>query len=391
MKTVILSDIHLGKFWKSNNSAFSRARKLIQNFKYNIDIILDKLSVDNEPINLIIAGDVYDSVNMNTESLIYIKQTIFESLQKFKNVFIIGGNHEVFIDREGNQQTLLDVCMVNNARIYNKNIYRVLINNVNYIFIPFQQDIEKQFEVITNNQSKLFDLNRPNIILSHMTPKEIFSFEKFKMNEFIDTLDIKPKYIILGHYHLPKNYIYKDVEVISIGNTYYLTLDDIRRFNTDNKRYFILDEQGNMSENSLVLPIVHEIEVTDQVIFDNEVSNNILSNINKEDIIYLKSKVLIDYSKITIEGYDVYFELIEDPNNKINLLQESSLTELNNNSNTDTNTLTERWNRYTHGLMGFSENELKLANWLFSKREDEDINSTTILEQLSTYNTITEE
>ena len=76
---IILADSHLGKFWKNNNSIFSRAKKLINYFILNLESIAKQFNVKPD---LIIAGDIYDSIHANIEMLVYIKS-------KLNNFFLI--------------------------------------------------------------------------------------------------------------------------------------------------------------------------------------------------------------------------------------------------------------------------------------------------------------
>ena len=168
-----MSDQHLGKFWKSNNSASNRARKLIDYFIYN----LKECCKVKEECNLILAGDLYESIYTTAEMLVYIKKRLSPELLKFKHVYVIAGNHETFIDKNGDQQTLLSVALDSlNTDLYNIGISSCILDDgINYIFIPFQNEIESIFE---NDVPKHLRTDCTNIIISHTTPKEIFSLDR---------------------------------------------------------------------------------------------------------------------------------------------------------------------------------------------------------------------
>ena len=387
MKTIIMSDQHLGKFWKSNNSASNRARKLIDYFIYNIK----ECCKQKKDYNLIFAGDLYESIHTTAEMLVYIKKRLSPELLKFNHIYVIAGNHETFIDKNGDQQTLLSVALdsVNTDLYYTGIGSCVLEDGINYIFIPFQNEIENIFE---NEVPKYLRADCNNVIVSHITPKEIFSFEHMSIEKYIDQYNSligegRIPYIILGHYHEPCSLTYKGTKVISIGNSYYLTIGDLRQSNAKKykKRYLIL-EDNKLKSKEYALPPVYTFEIDSQEVFDQQVvpfikdpSNNISIN----DIVYLRSKSVIDYSVLMFEGYDIYFDMLENTDDGLITLKESLSETINDNSSGKT--LNERWNRYIDLIpeASLSASEKAVATWLFGKRNDNDITLNNIRGLLS--------
>ena len=377
-KTIIIADNHLGKFWKSNNSNFNKGRKLINNFIDNMNDIISKY----RGAALIFAGDIFDSVHANTEMLVYIKQklnTVFNN-NNFNNIYAIARNHETFIDKDGHQQTLLTIGLDSNVKVYIDDISHEIINNVNYVFIPFQNNLE---ELIKNSLKDHLNKELNNILILHMTPKEIFSYSKYSIKEMIDMIDDEYKipYILLGHYHLPCETSYKNTKIISIGNSYYLDITDLKN-RKNSKRYVVLDNDDiSLSyEKYNKLPEVVEYDIESQSYFDSNIINEINDKYDTDIIIYLKSKVLIDYSALIFSGYDVYFELTENTDDNLITLHETLSNSFNSNS--DKKSLNDRWDKYLDTL-NISDKEKELCSFLFEKRNDSDLKINDIFQILS--------
>lgn len=377
-KTIIIADNHLGKFWKSNNSNFNKGRKLINNFIDNMNDIISKY----RGATLIFAGDIFDSVHANTEMLVYIKQKLNTVLNNnnFNNIYAITGNHETFIDKDGHQQTLLTIGLDSNVKIYIDDISHEIIDNVNYVFIPFQNNLE---ELIKSSLKDHLNKELNNILILHMTPKEIFSYSKYSIKDLIDMIDneYKVPYILLGHYHLPCETSYKNTKIISIGNSYYLDITDLKN-RKNNKRYVVFDNDDiSLSyEKYNKLPEVVEYDIESQSYFDSNIINEINDKYNTDIIIYLKSKVLIDYSALIFSGYDVYFELTENTDDNLITLHETLSNSFNSNS--DKKSLNDRWDKYLDTL-NISDKEKELCSFLFEKKNDSDLKINDIFQILS--------
>lgn len=377
-KTIIIADNHLGKFWKSNNSNFNKGRKLINNFIDNMNDIISKY----RGATLIFAGDIFDSVHANTEMLVYIKQKLNTVLNNnnFNNIYAIAGNHETFIDKDGYQQTLLTIGLDSNVKVYIDDISHEIIDNVNYVFIPFQNNLE---ELIKSSLKDHLNKELNNILILHMTPKEIFSYSKYSIKDLIDMIDneYKVPYILLGHYHLPCETSYKNTKIISIGNSYYLDITDLKN-RKNNKRYVVFDNDDiSLSyEKYNKLPEVVEYDIESQSYFDSNIINEINDKYNTDIIIYLKSKVLIDYSALIFSGYDVYFELTENTDDNLITLHETLSNSFNSNS--DKKSLNDRWDKYLDTL-NISDKEKELCSFLFEKRNDSDLKINDIFQILS--------
>lgn len=331
---------------------------------------------------LIFAGDIFDSVHANTEMLVYIKQKLNTVLNNnnFNNIYAIAGNHETFIDKDGHQQTLLTIGLDSNVKIYIDDISHEIIDNVNYVFIPFQNNLE---ELIKSSLKDHLNKELNNILILHMTPKEIFSYSKYSIKDLIDMIDneYKVPYILLGHYHLPCETSYKNTKIISIGNSYYLDITDLKN-KKNNKRYVVFDNDDiSLSyEKYNKLPEVVEYDIESQSYFDSNIINEINDKYNTDIIIYLKSKVLIDYSALIFSGYDVYFELTENTDDNLITLHETLSNSFNSNS--DKKSLNDRWDKYLDTL-NISDKEKELCSFLFEKRNDSDLKINDIFQILS--------
>lgn len=409
MRLIIMSDPHLGKFWKINNSVSNRAEKLYNYFLYNLNLHAKK---DNA---LIIAGDVYDSVHANVEMLIKFRKELDRMFSKYGNVKIIAGNHETFIDKNGVQQSLLELGLSNTDNVISngiksyqwKDLQSNAPNNVNFILLPFQRNFT---DALSNKVPSCFQQQDINIIISHETPKEIFSYSKFSMNDILQEYkkyQINIPCIILGHYHKPTIVQLDETSIISIGNSYYHTLDDIRDINKPKltKRYLIIttlddcaaleSEMQNYGCKKLlavsniviysvnyILPKVYQFDVDDQDSFNKNILSDMRSIKDKDldAIFWIRSKVLIDYSQAMFEGCDVYFDLIEDAKDSILSLDEASTTNAVENI-ANGQTLLERWNTFLK-LSGLSKEQCKLAKFLFDKRNDSNITPDSIMDVL---------
>ena len=394
MKTVIMADPHIGKFWKQNNAAYNRAQKL---FDYTIGALVSEADKNS---NLIIAGDVYDSVHANVEMLVKFKKSLDDALSNYNSVNIISGNHEIFIDRQNRQQTLLEIGLDNKSNhIMIDGVSSSVIDNINYVFIPYQHNI---MDIFMKEVPKYLSKDYMNIIIAHETPKEIFSYSKIELNPILDHYYdmgfLNIPFVILGHYHKPKEYSYKNTIVISIGCLYYNTVDDVRDAFKDNlqKRYLIIDNSDKVYNNDnyckvlytfgdyqlisklYALPRVIKVEVKNQADYEKKINKVIKDNDKKiDDIILLSSKVLIDYSQLVFEGYDIYFDLIEDKNEQLLSLNENSARNSMNQINSG-KTFNDRWKLYLDSLELTNEQK-ELANYLFDKRNDVNIDSDKLL------------
>ena len=379
-KIIIVADNHLGKFWKSNNSSFNKGRKLINNFIDNMNDIISKYK-DDKPI-LMFAGDIFDSINTNAEMLVYIKQKLKSVLNNdnFESIYAIAGNHETFIDKNGKQQTLLIIGLDNNVKVYIDGISNEVINNVNFVFIPFQNNLE---ELLQSSLKEHLIKDKNNILIMHMTPKEIFSYSKYSIKELIDMIKedgYKVPYILLGHYHIPCETLYKKTKIISIGSSYPFAIDDIEK-RDKNKRYLIINDDLSIDYKDYEkLPRIIEYNVESQSQFDSNIISDVLNKYDINSIIYLKGKTLVDYSTLTFQGYDIYYKLIEDTDDDLITLHETLSNSFENNSKGKS--LNDRWERYLNTL-NLDQNEKDFCTFLFNKRNDSDLKVNDIFKFFS--------
>lgn len=380
MKTIIISDLHLGQFWKSNNSCFSRSRKMIQYLKKNLEFFIEAYPEDK--LTLIIGGDVFNAVQANTEMLVHVVTELKDSLDKFEHIHCIAGNHETFIDRNGVQQSLLTIAMTgSNVTIYDKGVHTAQIGNINYIFVPFQNNQED----LINNLDNYFHPTLNNAIIAHMTPKEIFSFNTFQVNPIIDYYT-KEKgfdvpYVLLGHYHATKVYKHKSTMVVSIGNTYYTSIEDIKdAISGAQKRYLMIDDRARLFSAPLILPKIVTYEVESQTKFELMIPTIEKDNTDTDNIIHIKSPTLIDYSVLMTSGFDVYFDLQKSEDDSLLAINECAKLDINDATSNMGRTLEERWDKYISSIPDkmFTNTGKKLANLLFTKRNDADLTTDNL-------------
>ena len=390
MRIVIMSDPHLGKFWKINNSVSNRANKLFDYFIRNLKLH------SNKDTTLIIAGDVYDSIHANLEMLIKFRKPLDNIFKDYYDVKIIAGNHEVFIDKNGSQLSLLELGLSNQNNVITRGIESYKVDNtlINLILIPFQREYDKLLEDVPN----YYENDKFNIVIGHETPKEIFSYSKIEMKNILKNYkSTNISCIIFGHYHKPKYVKVLNTDIISIGNSYYLTIDDIRDYDNEDykKRYILIssyDEEDEILEEykdyncklmftsgvysffsiEYILPKVYKIHIKDQTEFNNKIDDmRKIKDSDSDSIFFIEGESLIDYSQAMFEGCDVYFDLINKNESSLLPLDENKIKTTNEIINSS-KTLQDKWNTFMSGC-NLTATHKKLASYLFDKRDDCDI------------------
>ena len=109
-----------------------------------------------------------------------------------------------------------------------------------------------------------------------------------------------------------------------------------------------------------------------------EIIPQIKSSIDKDQhIIFLRSESLIDYSSLIADGYDIYYELIEDEENRILDISKSNLNieeALNSGKKIE-----DRWSNYLQSIT--LDSDIKaIADKLFIKRMDQNITYENLIE-----------
>ena len=380
MPIAFISDIHIGQYWKNNNK---RARKLISYLKLNLEGIIKSFNNDGK-LDLIIGGDVYNSPQANTEMLVEAMVQLNPLFEKFRKVSAICGNHETFLNKDGEQRSLLRLGL----QTKNSKVYDDLIGvdtdfldrtDVNFIFIPYQHGI-KDIIMSDNYLNKVLNKDMHNIIVSHFTPNEVFSFSEFKIQELLNRYKkYSIPYIFLGDYHTPMTIRLKPkTTLISIGSTYWSNIADFKSYCKENhKKFYILNDDMTIATYNLMLPNFYTITCSNQLEFE-EIIPQIKSSVNKDQhIIFLRSNSLIDYSSLIADGYDIYYELIEDEDNRILDISKSNLNieeALNSGKKIE-----DRWSNYLQSIT--LDSDIKaIADKLFIKRMDQNITYENLIE-----------
>lgn len=385
MRIIVVADSHLGKFWKINNSRSNRADKVFRSFVENLERMGDKNT------DVIVAGDLFDSVHPNLEMLLHFKPILEKTFSGYRNSFVIAGNHETFVNKRGEQQSILDLALFS-AEFFSRGVSSRTIENCNFIFVPFQMNMLETMErEIPNNYRKEIT----NILVAHETPKEIFSYGKMSLApliEFLEKQDIKIPLIILGDYHKPRMIKIMDTTIVSVGSTYYHTIDDVRdQFGGIKKRMLILSDEEESSGKCILeipglkvysvdcdLPNIFEVNVENQEEFNSRLEW-ILEKYNENNMntFWLKSPSLINYEKAVYEGCDVYYDQIKNPEKTMEILSEMSEVQIDDI--VSGKTLEERWGRYLDASKSISDTERQLAEFLFSRRNDLSLDGKEIL------------
>ena len=128
---------------------------------------------------------------------------------------------------------------------------------------------------------------------------------------------------------------------------------------------------------NLLLPNFYTITCSNQLEFE-EIIPQIKSSVNKDQhIIFLRSNSLIDYSSLIADGYDIYYELIEDEDNRILDISKSNLNieeALNSGKKIE-----DRWSNYLQSIT--LDSDIKaIADKLFIKRMDQNITYENLIE-----------
>lgn len=338
----LVADTHLGQYWRSNPN---RAQKLIMNFKKNLERISEHAST------LFILGDFYHSVSLPPDCMFFIDDMIFRTLEeKFDDVRIVVGNHEVFLDIHGLQKSIPSIHKPKNCTVYENGVdlMKGLSDDIEFYTLPFQRNLDLQIEYM----SKLEKTDKRKIVLSHFTPTEIFERSTLSLKPIIENLNVDK--IFLGDYHEPKQTSINSTEIYSIGSSYFWDITDIKK--EEQKRFLVLNTK-DMTVNSydLILPEIVRLTIGEE----NELST-VFDSVDKEKIYYIESKIPLDLTQYISNGYDIYYNYISDNHFKVSMngvnFDESDFVDVS-----------EMWGRYIE--VQKCDKEIKdIANKIFNIR-----------------------
>lgn len=215
MKFIHLSDLHIGRRLKETS--------LIEDQKYILTQIL-KITDDEQPDAVIIAGDVYDKTVPSAEAVQLFDDFLYKLAQKKLQVFIISGNHDS-AERLSFGSRLFGISGVYVSPVYDGNVAPIVLHDehgqVNVYMLPFVKpthvraafedteiaDYTDALRVAVDNMH--VDPNSRNILVTHqfVTGAERSDSEELSVGGS-DNVDVSVfdafDYVALGHIHGPQ-------------------------------------------------------------------------------------------------------------------------------------------------------------------------------------------
>ena len=358
MKFGIVADTHLGQYWRTYPS---RAKKLIDTLRNNL------LNIRNYSENLMILGDFYHSANLPPDCMSYIQDNIFDVFEKFSKVFLVVGNHEVFLNYANVQKSIPGMILSDKISVfeqYGVSLFKIRgdKSSCNYFTLPYNKDLESYISEYGKNNSDDIMKNGKgsSVLFGHFTPKEIFERMKISVEPLVKNIDGLNK-IFLGDYHDPKSVMVGNCEVVSIGSTYYWDISDI--FKKREKRFIVFDSDDMTYESyKLNLPKINYIQI-------DENNKDMLNFDNKNEIYFITSSIPLDFTQWIVDGYDIYFNYL--PDNKVSMIMEGVEIDTVDFVNVE-----DSWQKYLQ-IQNVDSNIKEIANTIFNKRDN--LNSDFIL------------
>lgn len=291
MKTLIISDIHLGV---RNSSQF-----LADNIEsYFFDFLFPYIQKNNIT-NILVAGDILDGrVKIGFKTL-QLFNKIFNRFKELNcQIKVVLGNHDIYLKNDLNISGTKELLNeYSNVEIFDK---ISVDNNLKHVYVPWvtKNNIEEISSVLKSLKNKSeylifghFELSGFRLVGSHLSESD--SIDRKLLNQF--------KHVYSGHYHISQ-----DRENISyIGSPYWLTWNDYK----DKKRIILLNENGNSEEafTPEEFCLYNTLEYDDKIKIDN------LNEIDYYQKKYIKIYVPLEYNKIKLQRFLVQFQDKFDP------------------------------------------------------------------------------
>lgn len=236
MKLAAIADLHVGLKTYSKTDPVThlsfRELEVLDNLRKIITNILDK------NINiLVIAGDIYHSINISASLQNEVNKILFSAANKGLKIIAIDGNHDRRkLDTSVSPLEVFSTLDINNI-IHSRLYKEVDIDNIKFVLLPTYATSDEVKDYLEK-----VDKSKPIIVIGH------FSVAGAKMNdwlvaeneEYIDLNAFKKdniKYVILGHLHKPQILNKKDPMIFYTGS---LQRTDFNEENQE-KGYWILD------------------------------------------------------------------------------------------------------------------------------------------------------
>lgn len=216
MKFLHIADLHIGK----TVNGFS----MLEDQEYILNEII-KITDEEKPDAVLIAGDVYDKSAPSTAAVSLFDDFLFDLTQRNVHVFIISGNHDS-PERLSFGGRIMEKSNVHISPVYNGKSMRVTLEDefgpVNIYMLPFIKPKEvraffpdTQIETYTDAVRCAVgemdvDTEKRNILLAHqfVTGAQVFKSEELSIGG-LDNVDGDVfgcfDYTALGHIHGPQS------------------------------------------------------------------------------------------------------------------------------------------------------------------------------------------
>lgn len=211
MKFVHVSDLHIGKRLYETS--------LIEDQKAILDQILDVIDKE-EPIGILIAGDVYDRATPSAEAVALFDTFLAELAKRRSQVFIISGNHDS-PERIAFGSKILDGVGIHLSPVYNGEIVPTTLydehGEVDVYLLPFikpmhvrkfyeDEDVNTYTDAVRVAIDKMnVDTSKRNVLVAHQYVTGATRSQSEESVGGLDNVDAtvfdKFDYVALGHLH----------------------------------------------------------------------------------------------------------------------------------------------------------------------------------------------
>ena len=258
--------------------------------------------------NIVFLGDIFDNriaVDVKIQNIIF---DFFKNDLKDFNVFIILGNHDIYLNSSLKYFSLKYLSLLKNINIIDK-IQTIKICDVNLLAVPWQVNKKDFNNYISNN---VID---SKVLLGHFAIKG-FKFNKHVINTdgfdneiFYNNFDLT----FSGHFHTRSKQKKSNNEIIFIGSSYQLTRNDI----DEEKGFCVLDINTLKYEYVNNNTSVKYIDITYPQTISSELIKNNIIDINIEYTDDCNESKIQKYIK-KVESYEPIQTQLKIKNNLLN-------------------------------------------------------------------------
>jgi len=245
MRGILVGDIHIDNVKTSiaNSDSFTEVFQLF-------DLIRNTIYKE-KPDFTIFFGDIFNSPNSITSSVISIVSKLIAEIALDTSVLFIVGNHDdvdnrVSIVRVGDRDIKIRASLLapfahyQNVVVFDSPKVVKIQDGIEVAFIPYNTNIYPYL----NEANKKFSIGTKRILMGHFDIAQTYYMQGYKKEDFAniptaEELVRKYKYdlVLLGHVHDPYEYIVDGKKVMYIGSSRNV---DFRNAG-ENKGLYILD------------------------------------------------------------------------------------------------------------------------------------------------------